>query len=324
VVAARPVGRVILVFLDGVGIGPSSATHNPFLSARLPWLRKALGGVPTLDEPALTNNGAAVAPLDATLGVEGTPQSGTGQTALLTGRNAARRFGRHFGPWTPVALRPLLEAESLLRLALAAGIDTEFANAYPRSWPGERSARRLAAPPLAARSAGLLTRDHEDLARGDAVASEIVNTGWRTHLGHASLPDPSPEQAGGNLARVARGARLTFFAHYSTDYAGHRGGMDGAVGALERVDAFLQGLLAAGDSDTVVLVVSDHGNIEDTRGGHTRNPALGLVVGPDASLRAAELGSIMDVPGASLRWLGVSQDARPEAAGPPAHGDARA
>lgn len=311
------------MFLDGVGIGPSSATHNPFLRARLPWLRASLGGIPTLDEAALGSERAAVAPLDATLGVDGTPQSGTGQISLLTGRNAARRFGRHFGPWAPVALRPLLQAESLLRRALAAGIDTEFANAYPRSWPGERSARRMAAPPLAARSAGLLTRDHEDLARGDAVASEIVNAGWRTHLGHASLPDPSPGQAGGNLARVSQRAGLTFFSHYSTDHAGHRGGMDGAVRALDRVDAFLQGLVAAMDSDTVVLVASDHGNIEDTRAGHTRNPALGIVVGPDAPLRATELRSIMDVPQAVLRWLGVPGDLRPEATGPPGHGDAR-
>jgi hypothetical protein len=319
-----PIQRVVLVFLDGVGVGPADRAHNPFLSARMPWLSEALGRMPTLDEPAPAGEEAAVAPLDATLGIEGTPQSGTGQTALLTGRNAARRFGRHFGPWTPVALRPLLQAESLLRVALAAGLDTEFANAYPASWPGERSARRLAAPPLAAQSAGLLTRHHEDLARGDAVASEIVNTGWRTHLGHVSLPDPSPAQAGGNLARIARGARLTFFAHYSTDHAGHRGGMDGAVQALERVDAFLGGLLTALDSDTVVLVASDHGNIEDTRGGHTRNPALGLVVGPQARQRATELGSIMDVAGAVLRWLGVSPERHPGAAGAPAHGDARA
>lgn len=311
-----------MVFLDGVGIGPATHAHNPFLTARLPWLRETLGGIPTLDDTALAVDGAAVAPLDATLGIEGTPQSGTGQTSLLTGRNAARLFGRHFGPWTPVALRPLLASQSLFRAALAAGLDTAFANAYPASWPGERSARRPAAPPLAARSAGLLTRHHGDLARGDAVASEIVNTGWRTHLGHVSLPDPSPGRAGGNLARIARTARLTFFAHYSTDYAGHRGGMDGAVRALERVDAFMEGLLTDLDSETVVLVASDHGNIEDTRGGHTRNPALGLVVGPAARQRAAELGSIMDVPGAVLRWLGVPPD--PGVAGPPPHGDAPA
>ncbi len=120
------------------------------------------------------------------------------------------------------------------------------------------------------------------------------------------------------------GARLTFFAHYSTDYAGHRGGMTGAVRALERVDAFLEGLVSAVDSDTVVLVVSDHGNIEDTRGGHTRNPALGLVVGPAARRRARELDSIMDIAGASLRWLGVAQYAPPRGGDPPDHGDAHA
>jgi 2,3-bisphosphoglycerate-independent phosphoglycerate mutase len=298
------VPRVLLLFLDGVGIGEPDPAANPFLTAKLPHLRSLLGGeIPTLDRPELEGARSAAFPLDAALGVPGVPQSGTGQTTLLTGENAAAAFGRHFGPWTPVSLRPLLERRNLLRLSVEAGHATVFANAYPRSWPGERAARRSAAPPLAARSAGLLDRHEDALARGDAVASEILNDGWRAHLGFTELPVIAAEDAGRNLAKLASAARLTLFAHYSTDHAGHRGGMEGAMAALELVDAFLAGVLANLPYDALLLIASDHGNIEDVRRGHTLNPVLGVLHGPDAAERRKELRSLVDVAPAVLRWL---------------------
>ena len=264
------------------------------------------GALPTLDAPALSARGAheaASVPLDALLGVEGVPQSGTGQTALLTGHNAAEAFGGHFGPWVPVKLRPLVEGESILRRSLEAGHPTAFANAYPEGWPGRRGSRGVAGPPLAARGAGLLNRDHRHLERGEAVASEMVNEGWRRHLGFTGLPRVGPAEAGATLGRLARAHRLTLYAHYDTDTAGHRGGMAGSREALERVDLFLGGVLETLPPDHLLVVASDHGNVEDVRGGHTRNPALGLVVGPHAEARGRELTSLLDVTPRILAWL---------------------
>jgi hypothetical protein len=237
--------------------------------------------------------------------MEGTPQSGTGQVALLTGESAAEIFGRHFGPWTPVRLRPLLSARSVLKRAAGAGRTVAFANAYPRSWPGANGGRRVAGPPLAASAAGVLTRHEEALAAGSAVASEIVNDGWRRHLGLGSLPEVSARQAGVNLARISRDADLTLFAHYATDAAGHARDIDVAIGALARVDAFFEGVLAELSADTLLLVASDHGNLEDVRTGHTRNPSLGIAVGPGAE-EAARLSDIREVAPRLLELLGVA------------------
>lgn len=300
---------MLFLFLDGVGIGPADPDRNPFLRSELPALSELFGGsLPTLDAPERTGPEAVGFPLDATLGVEGEPRSGTGQAALLTGRNAPRLYGRHFGPWTPVRLRPLLDEENLLTRARDVGLEIAFANAYPEGYPGSRSSRTVAAPPLAARSAGVLDRHHRALARGEAVASEIVNDGWRMHPGHRSVPEVTPTEAGANLARIAARHELTLYAHYATDHAGHRGGMDGAVAALERVDAFLGGLVAELDPEILLVVASDHGNIEDVDAEHTRNPVLGILAGPDAERRRAGLTRITDLAGAILGWLGGDGD----------------
>ena len=135
-----------------------------------------------------------------------------------------------------------------------------------------------------------------------AVSSEIVNDGWIEKLGHTSLPRVTEEGAGANLARISQTADLTLYAHYSTDNAGHSQRLDTAVEALQRVDAFLAGLCSELSEDTLLLIASDHGNLEDVRGSHTRNPTLGIAAGPGAH-DAARLSDIREVPSFILEML---------------------
>ena len=297
-------GRVLFVFIDGMGIGPPDPDVNPFFRAELPTLRTLLGDtLPHLEDLQQGTQTAWAFPLDPLLGVEGLPQSGTGQTALLTGENAPAIYGRHFGPWVPVRLRPLLAKKNVLSRAQEQRFSCAFANAYPREFHRTKWAKRPAAPPLVAEAAGLLTRHQEALAEGKAVSSEIVNTTWRERLGIPDLPDVSPQDAGRNLARIANTAHLTFFAHYATDTAGHTHLMEEGIIALQRVDAFLGGILSLLGSETLLVLASDHGNIEDIRGGHTRNPTLSVLVGQGAKELGKELSSLTDVAGVILRIL---------------------
>lgn len=306
--------RVLLVFVDGVGLGESDRAVNPLAAARLPTFARLLGGAAPVAAVAPRHTAhASLVGLDARLDVPGLPQSGTGQAALLTGRNAARLFGRHYGPWTPTALRPLVAEESVLAIAQRAGRRVAFANAYPEEVLEMAAAATRArgplraGPPLAALGAGLLVRHTAALERGDAVASEITNEGWRERLGRLTLPVVTPEEAGRNLAWIAAAHDLTFFAHYTTDTVGHRGDMTDAIHAIETVDAFLDGILAALPDDVLLVVASDHGNLEDVRTGHTTNPALGLVVGPGHEPFARSLHSLTDLAPAILRRLAVER-----------------
>ncbi len=303
-------GRVLFVFLDGVGIGPLDSQINPFFQAQLPNLRALLGGqLPHLQVPEIHTGEAIAFPLDPLLGVEGLPQSGTGHTALMTGENAPALYGRHFGPWVPVKLRPLVKDRNFLTRAMAEGYQCTFANAYPKEFRDSRWARRPAGPALAAEAAGLLTRQAESLAKGEAVSSEIVNSGWKRRLGYTDLPDITPEEAGRNLGRISSEVDLTFFAHYGTDYAGHRGKMPGGALALERVDAFLGGILGSLPEASTLIVASDHGNLEDITGGHTLNPVFCLLKGPLSPQLREGRTRITDLPGLILDALSLDSAA---------------
>jgi 2,3-bisphosphoglycerate-independent phosphoglycerate mutase len=296
----------VLFFMDGVGIGAGDPEVNPFASTPLPHLSSLLDGARLLDAVAMDApvhaERASVTRVDVSQGVEGRPQSGTGQTALLTGVAVSAQLGRHFGPWVPTSLRPLLESANLFQLALRAGHSVAFANAYPRNAERRRELRRPGAFPFAARAAGVLNRHEEELRAGEALPSSIDSTPWRRYV-DPGAPLLTPLAAGRTLARIAGSAALTVFAHYDTDLMGHRRDMEAARRALRTVDEFLGALLPDLPPDTLLLITSDHGNVEDVSTGHTKNPVPLVAVGPGRRLAAARVREITDVAPLILEML---------------------
>lgn len=243
--------------------------------------------------------------LDAGLDVQGLPQSGTGQTALLTGLNAPARVGAHLGPFPTAALRDLLATHGLPSVARTAGLRVAFANAYPDAVLARVALGRgrLDAIGRAMALAGVRLRGQDDLRRGAALSASLTGHGWREHLG-IDVPIWSEAEAGARLVALAAQYDLTAFAHYATDAAGHRATRAGAVQTLARYDAFLAGVLAALPDGMIVVLASDHGNIEDiSHGRHTRNPALAAWHGAAVPDRWA---ATTDVAPAILAALGVA------------------
>jgi 2,3-bisphosphoglycerate-independent phosphoglycerate mutase len=300
--------RVLFVFVDGVGLGSDDACVNAMVEG-MPRLSSLLGAPPVLSAAPHSSTRATLVALDATLGIDGLPQSGTGQAVVLTGEDAIRMHGRHFGPWVPTRLRPLVREQSVLARAQAAGHTIAFANAYPEEVLAlEVEQRRTppflrAGPPLAALGAGVMNRHTAALERGDAVASEIVNDGWRERLHRSNVPHIDEARAAHNLVKIAAAHDLTLFAHYATDYAGHLRDFGAASAAIARVDTFLAAMIDSMPADMLLVVASDHGNIEDSTAGHTRNPALGLVAGPGHAQRARGMEDLRDVAGVALTAL---------------------
>jgi 2,3-bisphosphoglycerate-independent phosphoglycerate mutase len=296
--------KTLILFLDGVGLGPADPATNPFVHARLPTMQSLLDGHrPTLDDGPVQTEMASLVPLDATLGVPGLPQSATGQTTLLTGVNAARHIGRHLGPYPDESLRQLLAADNLFKAVLGRGGRAALANAYPDRYLSrlERGRGRTSAIGRAARDAGLVMRGYRELKQSQAVSGLLTHEHWR--LWGYDLPDITPSQAGRWLATLAADYTLTFFEYFYTDVCGHRADRRESILTLEKLDAFLAGILSALSlATTTLLVVSDHGNIEDWRTGqHTLNPILALLAGAGHAELAAQMHSLADVTPALLR-----------------------
>ncbi|MBK9091617.1 MAG: alkaline phosphatase family protein [Anaerolineae bacterium] len=303
--------RIIFLFLDGVGLGSDDPAVNPLARAHLPTLSNLLAGAPlTASSGRVTTSDASLTPLDATLGVPGRPQSATGQATLLTGRNVPQLVGEHYGPRPHAPVRTIVQAGTLLSQVRDAGKRFIFVNAYP---PGyfevvNRGKRVLSVMPLAAVSAGQALLTHEDLLAGRGFSADFTNEGWRTHLSFADAPLLTPEQAGRNLAALAQAFDFVLFEHWLTDVQGHRQEMDAAVANLEAFDGFLGGLIAASDlAQTLIVVTSDHGNVEDLGvRQHTMNAVPGLFIGADHAAVAAQMHDLTDLAPALRRALALT------------------
>src|SRR5437762_10299201 len=125
---------VLLIFVDGLGIG-ARGPHNP-----LDLLGEEASPLAVFqdEEPRLALGGTLVR-TDATLGVEGRPQSASGQTTILTGVNAPALLGYHKQGFPNKALLEIIRDHSIFRILLQAGIaPVAFANAYTKRFFEER------------------------------------------------------------------------------------------------------------------------------------------------------------------------------------------
>ncbi|NQU31393.1 MAG: alkaline phosphatase family protein [Anaerolineae bacterium] len=301
--------KFLFLFLDGIGLGADDPETNPFVRAKMPTLHALLGGQSMVASSA-PHHGERVSllSLDASLGVDGLPQSATGQAALLTGINIPAEIGYHYGPKPNADVRQyLLNGDSSPQRAhypdghtrntkeirkhwngtifswLRANNKTAaLLSAYPEGYfKGIDSGKRLySAIPLAVTEAELPLFTAEDFYAGRALSADITGEGWRRMLKDENAPVLSPEAAGANLVELATQYDFSFFEYWASDYAGHRQDLKWAVKQLEDLDGILAGLLDTMPDDLLVLLTSDHGNMEDisTRR-HTDAKVPGLLIG---------------------------------------------
>ncbi len=297
-------GKILFIFADGLGLAPEGE-HNPFCRASTPFLRKLLGGAFTL-ERVQERDGLVLKALDAKLGVEGIPQSATGQTALFTGVNAPALVNAHLHAWPTGRLVEILQEQNFLKKAKEEGFKVTFANAYtPLYFELVESGKRPhSATSWLTISAGIPFRTLQDLKGGKAVYWDIVHEYLVNYLKIPGITKIEPEEAGRNLARLTQEHDLVLFETFLLDLAGHKKLPWSIEETLDLFDRFLSGVLEA-PSFTLVLC-SDHGNVEDDSVKvHTANPVPLLAVGPLALL-FSRCQAITDVAEAILEALRTS------------------
>ena len=284
--------NLLFIFLDGVGLGPDDPQVNPFALASLPHIEGILGGHKLVANGRLTGvksgddvistDQASLLSLDACLGVEGAPQSATGQAALFTGENIALKLGYHQGPKPNPAVVHWLQQGTLLTRLRNQGKTATLLNAFPpRYFEAIETGYRLPGViALSAMQAGIALKTMQDLFTGQAISADFTAQGWRSTLGFTTTPILTHSQAGERLATLAHQTNLTIFEFWLSDVAGHHQDMPAACTLLESLDEVLGSLLSSWKDGGLILLTSDHGNLEDlsTRH-HTRNQVPLLLIG---------------------------------------------
>lgn len=286
---------LLMLFIDGVGLGGRAG--NPLVESGA----RALGF--HADSPGNYNyRGGSLRAIDATLGIDGLPQSATGQTTIFTGVNAAAAIGRHLSGMPSAALRRLLQRQSIFISLKSAGLRVAFANAFTPAY-FLHPIRRMSASSLHMLYAGLMPRWIWHIPAGKALFQDFGNAS----LIEAGFDVPSllPEQAGHILAGMLGDFDFVLYEFFLTDAAAHGRIVRKPREVIADLDRMIVALLDEIDlNEHAVLLCSDHGNIEDaTVRTHTRAPVPLIAWGNDSTSLLDGVDSITGIHAIIRRYL---------------------
>lgn len=295
--------HILMIFLDGVGLGEDNPDINPFAAGHFPVLQSLACGQHWLNNTGTQQTQrAAFVPTDPRMGVDGRPQSASGQAAILTGRNIPRIIGEHYGPKPNQAIRDLLAEDNFFKQVITYGKSAALLEAYPPTWHhGINSGKNLPSSyQFAAQSAGLRFMDIDDLRAGSAISGDWTGEAWQSRMGFDGIPVLTPYEAGMRLVNISRRYDFAFFSHWITDVVGHRGTLEDAIRLLVTFDSVMAGILDTWhDDEGLVIIASDHGNIEAIGSRkHTENDVPTVIIGSEKQVVAQGLSTLADlVPG---------------------------
>jgi len=288
---------VLLFFIDGLGIG-KRGPFNP-----LDNLPDATPLAVFQDETPESFLDGIIVPTDPRLGIEGRPQSASGQTTILTGINAPTTIGYHKQGFPNKPLLEIIGQHSIFRQLSEAGVEPiTFANAYTSGFFSERP-RWISATTAAVEAAGLRFRTMEDVRNGNAVFMDYTN---RILIERGEeLTERSEQEAATVLSRIVAQNRFTLYEYFITDKVGHAQDMELAKTVLTSLSLFIRELLIRLDLErTTVILTSDHGNIEDLSSrNHTLHAVPTIVWGAQREQIAARINNLADITPAIVALL---------------------
>lgn len=281
--------KFAFLFIDGVGIAPPSP-DNPVNPEVCPALCRLIH--------------QHCKPIDANLGVEGLPQSATGQATMFTGVNAPQFMGRHCEGFPGPGLRDLICKGNLFLKLKERGKRVKFADAYLVESADELESRRFkSVTTVMALTAPETISTVTDLSDDNAILQDLTRVTIRER--YPDIPVVEPEDAARHLFDIIRGNDFTLFEYFQTDIAGHSMDYERACSVLREYDAFLSSLMRFTEAAGITLLItSDHGNVEAmNERGHTRNPVPFIAFGPKEEEIRARVESLADVTPTILEFI---------------------
>lgn len=291
----------ILIFIDGLGLGKKDVEINPCASNGIRYLAHFAN---TDCMSPIVKDGYCV-PTDATLEINGLPQSATGQTTLLTGINCGQVLGRHLQGYPNEKLRNLLRHHSILKQMKDLGYRCAFINTYrPLFFQLKEKTRWfLSTTTVATLSAELPFFSIEDLLAKRSIYHDFTNKSLVAQ--GFKVPRYSSKEAGHILTKIAQDYHFILYEYFLTDHAGHDQNQGRAVFEIKKLDQFLDTILNTIDLEkNLILLTSDHGNIEDLSvKTHTVNRVPSLIWGKDGKVIAEKIHALQDITPAIINFF---------------------
>ena len=278
--------KVLFLFIDGVGMAKANA-DNPINSEVCPTLCR------------LFEDHAK--PIDACLGVDGPPQSATGQATMFTGVNCPMVMGRHCEGFPGMELRKIIEENNLFLQLKKRGKTVKFADAYLVDSAEELAGRRFkSVTTVMALTAPETVSTADDLIEDHAVMQDLTRETIQDR--YPDIPVIPPQRAAEHLSSIAREYDFTLFEFFQTDVSGHSMDYARACEVLRLYDRFLTALIRRTETAGITVVMTaDHGNIEEiSERQHTRNPVPFVAYGPKEKFLRDRVESLKDVTPAVL------------------------
>lgn len=273
--------KILFLFIDGVGMRRAAA-DNPVNPEVCPTLCRLI------DKHSKS--------IDACLGVEGLPQSATGQATMFTGLNCAKAMGRHCEGFPGPSLRRLIEENNLFLQLKKRSLRVRFADAYLVESADELAARRYkSVTTVMALTTPEVITTADDLAEDRALMQDLTRETIQDR--YPDIRVIPPQRAAEHLFALAVDSDFTLFEFFQTDVSGHSMDYARACSVLRTYDRFLSALVRMCEAAGLTIVMTaDHGNIEDmSERGHTRNPVPFIAFGPGERAIRDRVESLVDV-----------------------------
>lgn len=278
--------KVIFTFLDGVGIGEKDRMANPVYATEQQILAQLIDNARFQADPSM--------------GVDGLPQSATGQTTIFTGVNAPKILNRHLSGQPTISLKKVIYKSNMFSELIKRGFNVTSSNVYKDEYlknmlNSKDRRNRPSVTSVMCMASGIDFRTLGEFINGDGVYHDI--TGDILKESGCRIETVTPQKAAQNLYKLSRNYDFTLYEHFLTDIQGHKADFDEAAKLIDRLDSFLDELIKQMDfEEDVLIITSDHGNIEDISiHTHTMNKVPVIVLGKKAEKVKTEIHSLIDI-----------------------------
>jgi len=272
---------LIYLFIDGIGIGENNPLKNPF-SRYATSILQVCSGKLYLDDGL--HQKIKVYPLDASMGVPGLPQSATGQTSLWTGLNAPKIIGYHITGFPGPKLKNMIYDHSIIKKFVENQYKASLINAYSPKFL--KKLEKL--PRFASASTHVQKASGQPLFVVDAILEKkAIYMDITHHIMHEYYPElkekfpiMDPKERGRDLVDIAHNYELIIFEYFLSDKAGHSQSFEAAKFIINKLEKFILGIIESLNKDDTLIIISDHGNLEDlSTKTHTHNLVPLIVIG---------------------------------------------